>query len=234
MKCLMKNLIILFALIFLGLLLFVSNVYKSYDKEANNLRSKEVRNEVRYEKQNDKVNKNFEILQVTSDKKKQMEESLGYEIAEVKHIRLLDKDDYTKEDVNNKEAYTIQNISEVKDALEFDGRDVYELTYKNKKYKGARIKIGKKILKNDYMVDLPIDAKIISNGLGFDVKEKHKIDLNLEEKIEGKAFATLSLFPEINHYDFEVHKNGREVSKGTAKKVVGAYIIVRKDERNEI
>ena len=83
------------------------------------------------------------------------------------------------------------------------------------------------------MVDLPLDPKIISNSLGFDVGKKIKIDLDLEVKVEGKTFASLSLFPEINHYDFEVHKNGREISKGTAKKVVGAYLIIRKEKTNE-
>lgn len=58
--------------------------------------------------------------------------------------------------------------------------------------------------------------------------------MDLEVKVEGKTFASLSLFPEINHYDFEIHKNGRVVSEGTAKKVVGAYLIVRKEKTNEI
>lgn len=227
MKCLMKNLIILFALIFLTLAFLGRTAYKSYS-EGGKVSKQEVKLD------EDQDNKNFEILEVTSDEKKQMEESLGYEIAEIKHIRLLDKDNYTKEDVNNKEAYTIENISEVKGAIEFSGSDVYESICDNKKDKETEIKIGERILRNDYMADLPLDAKIISNALGFDVKEKHRIDLNLELKIEGKAFATLSLFPEINHYDFEIHKNGREASKGRAKKVVGAYLIVRKDERNEI
>lgn len=227
MKCLMKNLIILFALIFLTLAFLGRTAYKSYS-EGGKVSKQEVKLD------EDQDNKNFEILEVTSDEKKQMEESLGYEIAEIKHIRLLDKDNYTKEDVNNKEAYTIENISEVKGAIEFSGSDVYESICDNKKDKETEIKIGERILRNDYMEDLPLDAKIISNALGFDVKEKHRIDLNLELKIEGKAFATLSLFPEINHYDFEIHKNGREASKGRAKKVVGAYLIVRKDERNEI
>lgn len=113
MKCLMKNLIILFALIFLTLAFLERTAYKSYS-EGGKVSKQEVKLD------EDQDNKNFEILEVTSDEKKQMEESLGYEIAEIKHIRLLDKDDYTKEDVNNKEAYTIENISEVKDALEFD------------------------------------------------------------------------------------------------------------------
>lgn len=223
----MKNLIILFALIFLTLAFLGRTAYKSYS-EGGKVSKQEVKLD------EDQDNKNFEILEVTSDEKKQMEESLGYEIAEIKHIRLLDKDNYTKEDVNNKEAYTIENISEVKGAIEFSGSDVYESICDNKKDKETEIKIGERILRNDYMADLPLDAKIISNALGFDVKEKHRIDLNLELKIEGKAFATLSLFPEINHYDFEIHKNGRETSKGRAKKVVGAYLIVRKDEKNEI
>lgn len=226
MKCLMKNLIILFALIFLALLFLGRTAYKSYSEGG-----KESKQEVKLNE--GKGNKNFEIFEVTGDKKKQMEESLGYEIAEIKHIKLIDNDDYTKEEVINKEAYTIENISEVKNAIEFSGRDVGELNYKNKEYKKAGIKIGNKILKNDYMVDLPMDAKIISNALGFDVEKKNTIDLDLEIKVEGKTFATLSLYPEINDYDFEIHKDGEKKSEGSAKEVVGAYLIVRKEQINE-
>lgn len=227
MKCLMKNLIILFALVFLSLVFLGRTVYRSYTEAPKVHKQEEVN------LNQDKGNKNFKILEVSSEKKKQMEESLGYEIAEVKHIRFLDKDDYTEEEVKNREGYTIENISEVKDAIEFSGPDVYESICDNKKDEETEIKIGEKILKNDYMVDLPLDPKIISNSLGFDVGKKIKIDLDLEVKVEGKTFASLSLFPEINHYDFEVHKNGREISKGTAKKVVGAYLIIRKEKTNE-
>ena len=227
MKCLMKNLIILFALMFLALLFLGRTAYKSYSEGG-----KESKQEVKLNE--GKGNKNFEIFEVTGDKKKQMEESLGYEIAEIKHIKLIDKDDYTKEEVINKEAYTIENISEVKNAIEFSGRDVWELNYKNKEYKKAGIKIGNKILKNDYMVDLPMDAKIISNALGFDVEKRNTIDLDLEIKVEGKTFAILSLYPEINDYDFEIHKDGEKKSEGSAKEVVGAYLIVRKEQINEI
>lgn len=227
MKCLMKNLIILFALVFLSLVFLGRTVYRPYTEDPKVHKQEEVN------LNQDKGNKNFEILEVSSEKKKQMEDSLGYEIAEVKHIRFLDKDDYTEEEVKNREGYTIENISEVKDAIEFSGPDVYESICDNKKDEETEIKIGEKILKNDYMVDLPLDPKIISNSLGFDVGKKIKIDLDLEVKVEGKTFASLSLFPEINHYDFEVHKNGREISKGTAKKVVGAYLIIRKEKTNE-
>ena len=227
MKCLMKNLIILFALIFLSLVFLGRTAYKTYSEGGK------VSKQEKVNLNQDKANKNFEILEVTSDKKKQMEESLGYEIAEVKHIKLLDNNDYTKEEVKNKEGYTIENISEVKDAIEFSGPDVYESICDNKKDEKTEIKIGERILRNDYMADLPMEAKIISNSLGFDVEKKNKIDLDLDIKVEGKTFASLSLFPEINHYDFGIHKNGRGVSKGTAKKVVGAYLIVRKEQINE-
>ncbi len=226
MKCLMKNLIILFALLFLSLVFLGRTVYRSYTEAPKVHKQEEVN------LNQEKGNKNFEILEVPSEKKKQMEESLGYEISEIKHIRLLDKDAYTEE-VKNKEDYTIENISEVKDAIEFSGRDLYQSICKNEKEEDAEIKIGEKILKNDYMVDLPLDAKLISNALDFDVRKENKIDLDLGIKVEGKTFASLSLFPEINHYDFEVHKNGREISKGTAKKVVGAYLIIRKEKTNE-
>lgn len=227
MKCLMKNLIILFALLFLSLVFLGRTVYRSYTEGSKVHKQEEVN------LNQDKGNKNFEILEVLSEKKKQMEESLGYEISEIKHIKLLDKDAFTEEEVKNKEGYTIENISEVKDAIEFSGPDVYESICGNKKDKKTEIKIGEKILKNDYMVDFPMDPKIISNSLGFDVEKKIKIDLDLDIKVEGKTFASLSLFPEINHYDFEIHKNRKGVSKGTAKKVVGAYLIVRREQTNE-
>ena len=227
MKCLMKNLIILFALLFLSLVFIGRTIYKYYTEAPKVHKQEEVN------LNQDKGNKNFEILEVPSEKKKQMEESLGYEISEIKHIKLLDKDDYTEDEVNNKEGYTIENISEVKNVLEFSGRDLYQSICDNKKEEDTEIKIGERILKNDYMVDFPVEVKIISNSLGFDVEKKIKIDLDLEVKVEGKTFASLSLFPEINHYDFEVHKNGREISKGTAKKVVGAYLIIRKEKTNE-
>ena len=226
MKCLMKNLIILFALVFLSLVFLGRTVYRPYTEDPKVHKQEEVN------LNQDKGNKNFEILEVPSEKKKQMEESLGYEIAEVKHIRFLDKDDYTEE-VKNKEDYTIENISEVKNVIEFSGPDVYESICDNKKDEETEIKIGERILRNDYMVDLPMEPKIISNFLGFDVEKKNKIDLDIDIKVEGKTFASLSLFPEINHYDFEIHKNGREVSEGNAKKVVGAYLIVRKEQINE-
>ena len=228
MKCLMKNLIILFALLFLSLVFIGRTIYKYYTEAPKVHKQEEVN------LNQDKGNKNFEILEVPSEKKKQMEDSLGYEISEIKHIKLLDKDDYTEDEVNNKEGYTIENISEVKNVLEFSGRDLYQSICDNKKEEDTEIKIGERILKNDYMVDFPVEVKIISNSLGFDVEKKIKIDLDLEVKVEGKTFASLSLFPEINHYDFEIHKNGRKVSEGTAKKVVGGYLIIRKEKTNEI
>lgn len=227
MKCLMKNLIILFALIFLALVFLGRTAYKSYMEGSKVHKQEEVNlNE-------DKGNKNFEFLEVPIEEKKQMEESLGYEISEIKHIKLIDNNDYTKEEVKNKEGYTIENISEVKDAIEFSGPDVYESICDNRKEEEDEIKIGERILRNDYMADIPLDSKIISNALGFDVEKENKIDLDLDIKVERKTFASLSLFPEINHYDFEIHKNGREISEGNAKKVVGGYLITKKEKINE-
>lgn len=84
------------------------------------------------------------------------------------------------------------------------------------------------------MADLPIDAEIISNALGFDVKREVLIDLDLDIKIEGKTFTTVSLYPEINSYDFKILNKDKETRKGSAKKVVGAYLILRKEQINEI
>ena len=83
------------------------------------------------------------------------------------------------------------------------------------------------------MADLPIDAEIISNALGFDVKRELLIDLDIDIKIEGKTFVTVSLYPEINSYEFKILNKDGETRKGSAKKVVGAYLIVRKEKINE-
>ena len=226
MKCLMKNLIILFAIIFLALVLLGRTAYKSY-REGGKASKKEVNlNE-------DKANKNFEILEVASDKKKQMEESLGYVISEIKYIKIFERESYREQEVKNKGIYIIKDISEVKNVVEFSG-DHYQSIYDNKEDEEVTIKIGEKKFKNDYMADLPIDEKIISNALGFDVKRDILIDLNLDIKVEGKTFATVSLYPEINSYDFKILNRDGETRKGSAKKVVEAYLIVRKEQINEI
>ena len=229
MKSSVKKLIIFLAIIFLLFIYAGLRTYNSHSKDK--IITSEGQINISEEEREDK--KNFEILDASDEKKKQMEESLGYEISEIKYIKIFEDEDYREQEVKNKEGYTIENISEVKNVMEFDGRDVYDLIYKNKEYKEAGIKISKKILKNDYMVDLPIDAKIISNALGFDVKKFYTLDLNLDLKAEGKSFTKVSLYPEINNYDFEINKDGRKVSKGTAKEVLGGYLIVRKEKINE-
>lgn len=162
-----------------------------------------------------------------------MEESLGYEISEIKHIKFFEDEDYIKQEVKNKEGYIIEDISEVKNAIEFSG-DYYQSICDNKEDEEVTIKLGEKKFKNYYMADLPIDEKIISNALGFDVKREILIDLDLDIKVEEKTFATASLYPEINSYDFKIINKDGEVRKGSAKKVVGVYLIVRKEQINEI
>jgi len=162
-----------------------------------------------------------------------MEESLGQEVSEIKYIKIFEDEDYREQEVKNKEGYIIEDISEVNDAIEFSG-DHYQSICDNKEDEEVTVKLGEKKFKNDYMADLPIDAKIISNALGFDVKKEILIDLDLEIKVEGKTFATVSLYPAINSYDFNILNKDGETREGSAKKVVGAYLIVRKEKRNEI
>lgn len=229
MKSSVKKLIIFLAIIFLLFIYAGLKTYNSHKKDQ--VISSEDQKNISEEKIED--NKNFEIEDLSDEKKKQIEESLGSEISEIKHIKFFEDEAYREQEVKNEEGYTIENISEVKGAIEFSGPDVYESICDNKKDEEAEIKIGERIFRNDYMADLPLDSKIIFNDLDFDVEKKNKIDLDLEIKVEGKTFASVSLFPEIIHYDFEIYKNGREVSEGTAKKVVGVYLIVRKEKRNE-
>ena len=230
MKSSLKKIIIFLAIIFLLFIYAGLRTYNSHNKDQV-ISSEDQKN---YSGGKSEVKKNFEIEDLSNEEKKRIEESLGYEISEIKHIKFFGDEAYIKQEVKNKEGYTIENISEVKDAIEFSGPDVYESICDNKKDEEAEIKIGERILRNDYMADLPLDVKIISNALDFDVRKENKIDLDLGIKVEGKTFASVSLFPKINHYDFEIHKNGRKVSEGTAKKVVGAYLIIRKEQINEI
>lgn len=228
MKSSVKKLIIFLAIIFLLFIYAGLKTYNSHKKDQ--VISSEDQKNISEEKIED--NKNFEIEDLSDEKKKQIEESLGSKISEIKHIKFFEDEAYREQEVKNEEGYTIENISEVKNVVEFSG-DHYQSICDNKEDEDVTVKLGEKKFKNDYMVDFPLDEKIISNALGFDVKREILINLDLEIKVEGKTFASVSLFPEIIHYDFEIYKNGREVSEGTAKKVVGAYLIVRKEQRNE-
>lgn len=229
MKSSVKKIIIFLAIIFLLFIYAGLRTYNSHNK--GQVISSEDQKNIRGEKS--ESNRNFEIEEVSYEKKKQIEESLAYEISEIKHIKFFEDEDYIKQEVKNKEGYIIEDISEVKNAIEFNG-DYYQSIYDIKEDEEVTIKLGEKKFKNDYMEDLPIDAKIISNALGFDVKREILIDLDLDIKIEGKTFATASLYPEINSYDFKIVKNNGEIRQGSAKKLVGVYLIVRKEQINEI
>lgn len=229
MKSPVKKIIIFLAIIFPLLIYLGPRTYNSHIKDQL-ISSK---NQINSSEEKSKKEKKFEIKDLSNEEKKQREESLGFEISEIKYIKFFEGEKYREQEVKNKEGYKIEDISEVKNVVEFSG-DHYQSICDNKEDEEVTVKLGDKKFKNDYMVDFPLDAKIISNALGFDVKREILIDLNLDIKVEGKTFASVSLFPEIIHYDFEIYKNGREVSEGTAKKVVGAYLIVRKEQKNEI
>lgn len=229
MKASIKKIIFFFAIIILLFIYAGLRTYNSHNKDK--IISREYRMNMGKEESEDK--KNFEIEDLSHEEKKQMEESLGYEISEIKYIKIFEDEDYREQEVKNKEGYIIEDISEVKDAIEFSG-DHYQSICDNKEDEEVTVKLGEKKFKNDYMADLPIDAKIISNALGFDVKKEILIDLDLEIKVEGKTFATASLYPAINSYDFKILNKDGETREGSAKKVVGAYLIVRKEQRNEI
>ena len=229
MKSSLKKTIIFLAIIFLLFIYAGLRTYDSHNKDQV-ISSEDQKN---YSEGKSEGMKNFEIEDVPNEEKKQIEESLGSEISEIKHIKFFGDEAYIKQEVKNKEDYIIEDISEVKNVVEFSGEH-YQSIYDNKEDEEVTIKIGEKKFKNDYMADLPIDEKIISNALGFDVKREVLIDLDREIKVEGKTFATASLYPEINSYDFKILNKDKETRKGSAKKVVGAYLILRKEKRNEI
>lgn len=229
MKSSVNKLIIFLASIFLLLTYFGLRTYNSHNKDQLIL-SEDRRNMSEEESDG---NQKFEIEDISNEEKKQMEESLGYEISEIKYIKIFEGEKYREQEVKNKEGYIIEDISEVKDAIEFSG-DHYQSIYDNKEDEEVTIKLGEKKFKNDYMADLPIDEKIISNALGFYVKKEILIDLDFDIKVEGKTFVTVSLYPEINSYEFKILNKDGETRKGSAKKVVGAYLIIRKEQTNEI
>lgn len=229
MKSSMKKIIIFLVIIFLLFIYAGFRTYNSHKKDQ--VISSEDKKNMSGEKSEDK--KNFEIEDLSHEEKKQIEESLCYEISEIKHIKFFEDEAYIKQEVKNKEGYIIEDIAEVKNVIEFKG-DYYQSICDNKEDEEVTVKLGEKKFKNDYMADLLIDEKIISNVLGFDVKREILIDLDCEIKIEGKTFATVSLYPEINSYNFKILSEDGEIRKGSAKKVVGGYLIVRKEKRNEI
>lgn len=229
MKSSVKKIIIFLAIIFLLFIYAGLRTYNSHNKDQ--VISSEDQKNTSGGKSEGK--KNFEIEDLSDEEKKRIEESLGYEISEIKHIKFFEDEAYIKQEVKNKEDYIIEDISEVKNVVEFSG-DYYQSICDNKEDEEVTIKLGEKKFKNDYMADLPIDEKIISNALAFDVKREILIDLDLDIKVEGKTFATVSLYPEINSYDFKIVNKDGETRKGSAKKIVGVYLIVRKEQINEI
>lgn len=228
MKSSLKKTIIFLAIIFLLFIYAGLRTYNSHNKDQV-ISSEDQKN---YNGEKSEGKKNFEIEDVPNEEKKQIEESLGSEISEIKHIKFFEDEAYIKQEVKNKEDYIIEDISEVNNVVEFSGEH-YQSIYDNKEDEEVTIKLGEKKFKNDYMADLPIVEKIISNALSFDVKREVLIDLNLDIKVEGKTFATASLYPEINSYDFKILNKNKETRKGSAKKVVGVYLIVRKEKINE-
>ena len=228
MKSPVKKIIIFLAIIFSLFIYLGPRTYNSHIKDQL-ISSK---NQINTSEEKSKKEKKFEIKDLSNEEKKQIEESLGFEISEIKYIKFFEGEKYREQEVKNKEGYKIEDISEVKNVVEFSG-DHYQSICDNKKNEEVTVKLGEKKFKNDYMVDFPLDAKIISNALGFDVKREILIDLNLDVKVEGKTFATVSLYPEINSYDFKIVNKDGNTSKGRAKKVCGAYLIVRKDKINE-
>lgn len=229
MKSSVKKIIIFLAIIFLLFIYAGLRTYNSHNKDQ--VISSEDQKNTSGGKSEGK--KNFEIEDLSDEEKKRIEESLGYEISEIKHIKFFEDEAYIKQEVKNKEDYIIEDISEVKNVVEFSG-DYYQSICDNKEDEEVTIKLGEKKFKNDYMADLPIDEKIISNALAFDVKREILIDLDLDIKVEGKTFATVTLYPEINSYDFKIVNKDGETRKGSAKKIVGVYLIVRKEQINEI
>lgn len=228
MKSPVKKIIIFLAIIFSLFIYLGPRNYNSHIKDQL-ISSK---NQINTSEEKSKKEKKFEIKDLSNEEKKQIEESLGFEISEIKYIKFFEGEKYREQEVKNKEGYKIEDISEVKNVVEFSG-DHYQSICDNKKNEEVTVKLGEKKFKNDYMVDFPLDAKIISNALGFYVKREILIDLNLDVKVEGKTFATVSLYPEINSYDFKIVNKDGNTSKGRAKKVCGAYLIVRKDKINE-
>ena len=142
MKSSVNKLIIFLASIFLLLTYFGLRTYNSHNKDQ--LISSEDRRNMSEEESDG--NQKFEIEDISNEEKKQMEESLGYEISEIKYIKIFEGEKYREQEVKNKEGYIIEDISEVKDAIEFSG-DHYQSIYDNKEDEEVTIKLGEKKLK---------------------------------------------------------------------------------------
>lgn len=98
MKSSVKKLIIFLAIIFLLLIYAGLRTYNSHNKDQV-ISSEDQKN---ISEGKSEVKKNFEIEDLSYEKKKQIEESLGYEISEIKHIKFFEDEDYIKQEVKNK------------------------------------------------------------------------------------------------------------------------------------
>lgn len=130
MKSPVKKIIIFLAIIFSLFIYLGPGTYNSHIKD-HLISSK---NQINTSEEKSKKEKKFEIKDLSNEEKKQIEESLGFEISEIKYIKFFEGEKYREQEVKNKEGYKIEDISEVKNVVEFSG-DHYQSICDNKKMK---------------------------------------------------------------------------------------------------
>ena len=98
MKSPVKKIIIFLAIIFSLLIYLGPRTYNSHIKDQL-ISSK---NQINSSEEKSKKEKKFEIKDLSNEEKKQREESLGFEISEIKYIKFFEGDKYRVQEVKNK------------------------------------------------------------------------------------------------------------------------------------
>ena len=110
MKSSVKKIIIFLAIIFLLFSYAGLRTYNSHNKDQV-ISSEDQKN---YSEEKSESNRKFEIEEVSDEKKKQIEESLGYEISKIRQIKFFEDEDYIKQELKNKKSVSLRSKNQLR------------------------------------------------------------------------------------------------------------------------
>ena len=110
MKSSVKKIIIFLAIIFLFFIYAGPRTYNSHIKDQL-ISSK---NQINSSEERSKKEKKFEIKDLSNEEKKQREESLGFEISEIKYIKFFEGEKYREQEVKIKKATKLKIFQKLK------------------------------------------------------------------------------------------------------------------------
>lgn len=161
----------------------------------------------------------------TPKEKKYIEKSLDYKVRDVKYIEEpISEINIKKSNKNSK--YKIRDIIGPMRVTIFSEKVSYSDRIENKSLGKVKSKNAvAQIFSNTYNTSVFIDSDIISETLGFNVNEEINVESPYEIELEKNEIAILNTYKRVDHYEFNIEKDGKIIGHGEANKVVGISVV---------